>query len=399
MQNIDSYIQEICNNQDFKHMCTLYNSFEIPTKKMEDWKFYSAQELFDRSFEFNSPHILKQADVENVIRDIDYDSLLIFENGAFVPQFSKLTSETVTQQGVSYSVDSSYEDKLEVLNAVGAEDGAVINIGEQATKQHVYIVSFCTAHSGITMQRNVVHTAQNAHVIVTEMFVSLADEVFVNHAITIQTEEQSSCNYTSVQKLGAGSQFIQHVRINQEQHSAATFATFPLSGAYNRSQITVNKNDVYAHTYLNGVFFPEQNEQTDVYVLVNHHASDCETHKMYKGLAKDSGVGVFAGKVFVARDAQHTNATQNSKNILLSHNAKIHSKPQLEIYADDVSCSHGSTTGQIDKEALWYMQTRGIKRSAAMKLLLSGFINDVVNTIPVVSVRNYIQSVLLNKLV
>jgi Fe-S cluster assembly protein SufD len=115
-------------------------------------------------------------------------------------------------------------------------------------------------------------------------------------------------------------------------------------------------------------------------------------------LARDSGLGVFSGKVYVARDAQQTNAVQTNKNILLSDTAKIHSKPQLEIYADDVSCSHGSTTGQIDKDAVWYMQSRGISYSDAIQLLLSGFINEVVNTVSVESVRERIRTAIVRKL-
>ena len=149
---------------------------------------------------------------------------------------------------------------------------------------------------------------------------------------------------------------------------------------------------------MNGLFITNGTDLIDNHTSVHHNQPHCQSNQLYKGILDGKSTGVFNGKIFVARDAQKTNAYQSSKNILLSDDATINTKPQLEIYADDVKCSHGSTTGQLNEEALFYLRSRGLSIASARNLLLYAFANDVLNTIRIDSLKNYLEGLVNKKL-
>lgn len=403
MQTLTSYIhhiQEQSYNARAKELFSEYESLPIPTKRLEDWKFIDTHDWFDSSFVFSHQSILTQEHVASAIESLEFDALLVFENGTYHDSFSRPNSIASAIQN-DYDLGQQYpcRSKFECATLLGAPSGAFVESAEGQSKQHILIVSFFHGAQSYSLQKNRIQVRANSHVVITELQISLSNEpIRINQSVSILCGQGSICEYTSVQRLGSESQLIQSISCFQEQSSACTVSNFPISGAYIRTEVRVEKNAAHAHTFLNGFFFPAMHEHFETYVQANHNAPECETHQLYRGIAKDNGFGVFSGKVHVARDAQKTNTTQNNKNILLSDTAKIHSKPQLEIYADDVSCSHGSTTGQIDKEALWYMQARGISKKTATQLLLGGFIADVISKISEVSVHHMVMKELQNKL-
>lgn len=177
------------------------------------------------------------------------------------------------------------------------------------------------------------------------------------------------------------------------QHRDSNFMcnTITLSGGLVRNNIAVKLADEGCNCNLYGLYLAKGKQLVDNYTFINHAMPLCISNQVYKGIIDDEASAVFFGRVLVAKDAQKTNANQSNKNVLLSESAKINSKPQLEIYADDVACSHGSTTGQLDQEAMFYMQTRGIQKEKARAMLLYGFISEVVNKIPNEAVKAYID--------
>src|SRR5690606_1310756 len=137
----------------------------------------------------------------------------------------------------------------------------------------------------------------------------------------------------------------------------------------------------YIESHMYGLYIPNAHQHVDNHTLVDHRKPNCESNELYKGILNDRSKGVFNGKIFVRQDAQKTNAYQNCRNVILSESASMNTKPQLEIWADDVKCSHGTTTGKLDDEAIFYMQSRGIPRAEAVKLQLAAFAEDVVSLI------------------
>ncbi len=402
MQTITSYIHHIqqqSNNTQAKQLFAEYEAFPIPTKRLEDWKFKDTQDWFTSLYTFTPPSKITQQQLDAAIESLQFDALLVFENGLYHNSFSRPNS-------IASAITNDFEadiphctNKFECASLIGAQSGAAIHVAAKHEKQHVLIVSFFQGNQSYSLQKNRIYVHADSHIIITELQISLSDEpIRINHSVSIKCMQKSSCEYTSVQHLGSKTELIQTISCLQEQESTCTISNFPISGAYVRTNVYVDKIAPHSHTFLHGFFFPAAQEHFETYVEAIHNAPECETHQLYQSIAKDNGIGVFSGKLHVAREAQKTNTTQNNKNILLSKTAKIHSKPQLEIYADDVSCTHGSTTGQIDNEALWYMQTRGISREAATKLLLKGFITDVISKVSNESVKNAIMKALENKL-
>ena len=164
--------------------------------------------------------------------------------------------------------------------------------------------------------------------------------------------------------------------------------TFSASGVILRNDVFNNVNGKNCHSELNGVFAPTEKQHFDNHTTINHFVADCKSFENYKGVIKESGVGVFNGKVIVADGAQQTDSNQSNKNLLLSQNATAHSNPQLEIYADDVKCGHGSTTGALDKDSIFYLRARGIKESDANNILVKAFAKEILQDFVNDDIRN-----------
>lgn len=205
--------------------------------------------------------------------------------------------------------------------------------------------------------------------------------------VHISCDENSVCEQMVLQMESSK----QNIFVCQGRNSTYRGGYFQLSGKQDTIRLFVDKDGENANTDLFGVFFPVSDNEYSIETRVNHNSPQCETEELFRGIADDSASGTFSGLVYVAKGAQKTTARQQNRNILLSNNARIHSEPQLEIYADDVVCNHGSSTGQIDDEALWYMQARGINKTSAMRLLVAGFAGDVLQKVTDENLRSKIE--------
>lgn len=205
------------------------------------------------------------------------------------------------------------------------------------------------------------------------------------------TEENASLRVYEMQNEAAESFRVNHFSALQQQSSTFSLTTASMGSSFIRNNVRAEHAGEACHTELNGLFMPASAQHIDNRTFVGHMYPNCTSDELYKGIAAGSGRGIFNGKVYVARDAQKTNAYQSNKNVLLSPEATINSKPELEIYADDVKCSHGSTTGQLDEQSIFYMQARGIRRSEARKLLLLAFSSDVFARIRHEELRSWFE--------
>ena len=228
----------------------------------------------------------------------------------------------------------------------------------------------------------VVHVAKNAEI---SLYTCYENES--SSDVHISCDENSICEQMVLQMESSK----QNIFVCQERNSTYRGGYFQLSGKQDAIRLCIDKDGENANTDLFGVFFPISNNEYSIETRVNHNSPLCETEELFRGIADDSASGAFSGLVYVAKGAQKTTARQQNRNILLSNNAQIHSEPQLEIYADDVVCNHGSSTGQIDEEALWYMQARGINKITAMRILVAGFAGDVLQKVSDESLRSKIE--------
>ena len=214
---------------------------------------------------------------------------------------------------------------------------------------------------------------------------------FINVSTYVDVEENAHLSIYKIQKNGLETFDLQREYVNQATNSVFTMNTFPLSGRMTRNDLTINVNGSNCETFMNGAYTLKGKSHCDNHTTVDHKVAHCYSKELYKGVIDDRATNVFNGKVFVRKDAQKINAFQSNANILLSETGTVNSKPELEIYADDVKCSHGSTTGQLDDEAVFYLRSRGLSEKSAKELLVKAFLGEVLEEVENEEVSSYVE--------
>jgi len=209
--------------------------------------------------------------------------------------------------------------------------------------------------------------------------------------------ENAQLEYNKIQDKKDNNYSISTEQVFQASNSNFTINTATFNGALVRNNLTIEVDGNNCETNLNGLYLGQNKDHIDNHTIVDHKKPYCNSNEVYKGILDDDSVGVFNGKVFVRQDAQITNAFQQNNNILLSDDAIANSKPELEIYADDVKCSHGSTIGQIDDEAIFYLQSRGLSRKSAINLMINAFAKDALAKISIEALSSYIDNKIENR--
>ena len=209
---------------------------------------------------------------------------------------------------------------------------------------------------------------------------------------------KSIVDYYKIQNDNKQSSLIDTTSIIQENNSVCTLHTFSFGGKLTRNNLTFSQKGEHVESIMKGITIIEEKQHVDHNTLVHHIKPNCESHQDYKGIYADKSVGVFNGKIYVDKIAQKTNAFQQNNNILLDDLATINTKPQLEIFADDVKCSHGCTIGQLDEDALFYLRTRGIPKREAKGLLTYAFANNVLESVAIPALKTRINKLIATKL-
>jgi Fe-S cluster assembly protein SufD len=262
----------------------------------------------------------------------------------------------------------------------------------------ISIVHVFTGENTISQPYAEVVLEQGASLKITEYHLHRGTKTFSNSLTKYEVGSNAELGLDIIQEGKNESYLHTQTLVNQEKDSRFTQNTFTLSGKWVRNNTIVNINGQNSQANLNGVYLPSDSEHVDNHTIIDHKVAHCESNELYRGVMMDKSTGVFNGKVFVRQDAQKTNAFQSNGNVLLSDFATINSKPELEIYADDVKCSHGSTTGQMDDEALFYLMSRGITEKNARILLVNAFAEDVLAEMVNENLREYIESAIKEKL-
>jgi len=223
-------------------------------------------------------------------------------------------------------------------------------------------------------------------------------QYYINSVIEVVMHENSNLNWTLLQNLNCNIGHLSSFDLGLEKNAELKYNFYDFGGGFIRRDINVNFYEPGASLDLNGLFVLSKKQHIDIFSKINHKFSECSSNQLVKGVLFDSSSGVFRGLAHVENKAKKTNANQANHNLLLSPNAKINSIPILEIHEDDVKCTHGSTTGQIDGEAIFYLQTRGINRNDAIRLIVRGFIDEIVNKIKNDNFKNYVKKILIEKM-
>ncbi|MDO9275824.1 MAG: Fe-S cluster assembly protein SufD [Lutibacter sp.] len=391
----------------------------FPTKKDEEWKYTSLNPLLKHDYNL-FPNVEKSVGFKNVeaylINDIE-SYTLIFIDGVFSSFLSETTHEDcdvcVLSSALSrpkykmvidnyFNTIANKNNSLAELNTAFVKEGAFINIPKNTiVPKPVQIINFSTgSEKEVLLQpRNLIIVGENSHVQIIERHQNLSKNTTLTNSVTeIFVHKRAIVDYYKIQNDTNESSLIDSTFISQKQQSVASVNTFSFGGKITRNNLEFYHEGEHITSNLNGISILNEKQHVDNHTLVNHKFPNCESHELYKGIYADKSVGVFNGKVIVQQDAQKTNAFQQNNSILIDDGATVNSKPQLEIFADDVKCSHGCTIGQLDESALFYMQSRGIPKKEAKALLLYAFGNDVVEKIKIPQLKTLISKFIAKKL-
>lgn len=397
------------------------NQFDLlgfPTIRHEEWKYSNVAALLKEAFELDGTSELTMDDLAPLqIPNLD-GNILSFVNGRYKPDLSRLVSPAEQVQittfaealkadpdfvGTHFARYADYQDNaFTALNTALASDGIVVRVPDNTTVEQPIILRFITdaRDKNIASQpRNLVIVGRNAEVTMAESYRTLGERSsFVNVVTEIVLDQDARMQYYKVQDETDKAYHIGTTQVSQTDNSHFYSATVTLNGSFVRNNLNIVLNGQHAEAYMYGLYMPNGRQHVDNHTLVDHAMPNSYSSELYKGILDDNGTGVFNGKIYVRPDAQKTNAYQSCKNVVLSPGASMNTKPQLEIFADDVKCSHGTTTGQLNDEALFYMRSRGIPKDEARTLLLYAFAQDVLSQIKIQPIRDYLEGVVTQKL-
>ena len=355
----------------------------FPTKKEEAWKYTSLNAILKNDFSVfpNTENTIEYRDVKKYfLHEID-SYKVVFVDGVFSSNLSSTTHDGIDVCLMSSALNkpkykmvidtyfnqiASKDESLTSLNTAFANEGAYINIPKsKVADKPIEIMYFSTGSEKalLVQPRNLVIVGENSHVQIIERHQCLNDNAVLTNSVTeIFAAKRAIVDYYKIQNDAAEANLIDNTYVSQKQESHVSVQTFSFGGNLTRNNLNFYHFGERLTSTLNGITIIGEKQHVDHYTLVHHAAPNCESFQDYKGIFSDRATGVFNGKVYVEKEAQKTNAFQKSNNILLSDKATINAKPQLEIFADDVKCSHGCTVGQLDETALFYMQQRGIPK-------------------------------------
>jgi Fe-S cluster assembly protein SufD len=380
----------------------------FPTQRDEEWKYTNLRRLESRSFAVApAPGLLEARPVEWID---EAGMRLVFVDGCWSPA---LSSASALPPGVTISPLRQWWDRdpaeaaktlealraasgpFEHLNLAFLTDGLVVELGaDSQTVEPLYVVHQRTraAQGSMTHPRILVRARPGARCTLIEQFLGPAEaEYFTNAATLFDLAENARVEHYRLQQESTRSFHIGAVTARLAAHSRYALHDLALGASLGRMDATVLLEGAGAHAALHGLLAPRGAQHLDAHTRIDHIAPHTTSEEDYRGVADDRGRGVFNGKVIVRPDAQKVDARQSSRNLLLSPTAEIDTKPELEIYANDVKCSHGATTGQLDAASLFYLRSRGLSEIEARALLIRAFAESILTSVEHPPLKRYLE--------
>lgn len=397
----------------------------FPTVKVEDWKYTNVGPIVTKDFKLSnfSETWKNKNTIEKANKILASDQIvanlssnqIVFIDGHFIEELSNIqnlnnfkllplnlafnaVSEIVNQHFNKYS---QIENGFNALNNSFFVDGYFLHVGDNLIEDEPIVAIFIqsSTEEQIINVRNLIHVGNNSNVKILEVFLSLSNaEDFTNSITEINVSENSFVEHYKFQNESLKGYHIGNLQSNLGRNSNFISHNISFGGALTRNDINIVLNGEGSEAHMYGLFFVKDHQHVDNHTMVDHAKPHCLSNEFYKGILAENSRGVFNGKIMVRKGAQKTNAYQSNKNLLLSGNAKIDTKPQLEIFADDVKCTHGATVGQVDDESLFYLRSRGIDEKSARSLLVNAFANDVLMNMSFKPLRDKINDFVINQM-
>jgi Fe-S cluster assembly protein SufD len=392
----------------------------FPTVADEEWKYTNLAQLAKEN--------LLPATLETEIKSQDVDHLsfpetagshLVLVNGFFREDLSQVRNlDGIVAIDLFHAIgdaryskvvrdylarNADYHDRgLPALNTAFLQSGVFVlipkNVELQAPLQITHVADATTAKSA-NFPRVLIVAEENSSATLVERFVSLGQHAyFTNAVVEVVVKDGARLKHDRLQQESLQAFHVATSSVELGQGSTYNSTAANLGGKLARHDISVVMNHEGAECWVDGLYVVGKDQHTDTHSVIDHKQPYCNSHQLYKGILKDNSRAVFNGKIFVREGAQKTDAMQTNKNLLLSAHARVDTKPQLEIYADDVKCAHGAAVGQIDQDELFYLKTRGINPELGTSLLTYGFAEEVIGKMGIESIRARIDAAVLNQL-
>ena len=372
-----------------------FTELGFPTTHNEDWKYTNVNPIARTEFEPGEAATAEPGWFP--LANLGCSARLVFVNGHFAPHLSsannlpqgiRVHSLAELVQAGSETVESHLaryagfdKQAFVALNTALFEDGAVVEIGRDAAPEqpvHLVFISVAGGTPSVSHPRNLILAGRGSRAAVIESYIGIPSATYFTNAVTeIVAGEGAVLDHYRLQQDSVNAYHVATVQAIQERGSVFNSHNVVLGAALARNDINSMLDAEGAECFLNGLFIANGRRHVDNHTMLDHAKPHCLSRELYKGILDGNGVGIFNGKIVVRKDAQKTNAIQSNRNLMLSGEAVIDTKPQLEIFADDVRCTHGATVGQVDKDALFYLQSRGIAVPEAREMLTQAFATEV----------------------
>lgn len=391
----------------------------MPDRRQEAWRYTSTAFLEQQAYQPLPPEAfdaLQLSDIEELLLGEDTHRL-VFVNGCLMPQ---LAPQTGLEAGLSVGnlaggigqVSAAVREQLdriavhrhvfEALNTALMSDGALVHVAAHAQLSRpieLLHISIGTEQAPIIHPRHLLVLEEGAQAQVIERYCAIGDSRYFNNAlIEVALGEGSELRHQRVQEESRAAQHISDLHVRQQAGSRYALAQASLGAAWSRSDIRLEFAGEQAEAEIDGLLLASDQQLTDMHLQVLHQVPNCRSRESVKGILDGKGRLVFDGHILVARDAQKTDAVLANDNLLLSRSAEVDTKPQLEIYADDVKCSHGTTVGELDQQMLFYLRSRGIPEAQAQQMLCQGFAQQALDAIASEALRERASAQLARRL-
>lgn len=416
-----------------------FSDIGFPTTKDEEWRFTNVAPIAKTAFAIAGESPIRLPAQQ--IRHFNFPGLachqIVFVNGLFAPHLSlifaggrelpagvkilplakvlELDRKLIEPHFARYAVEQ--QDAFTCLNSAFIEDGAFIVVPKGVElDQPIHLLNISIGNSGgsgagdsgarnsgagaiMTHPRNLIVADRDSRICIIEHYVSMDDATYLTNAVTdVVVGDNAHVEHYFIEQESPQAFNVSTLRVHQQRGSRCTSHSVLLGGKLVRNNVNAVLGGEGCDCLINGLYVGSDSQHMDNHMRVEHAQPHGDSRQFYKGILNDRSSAVFSGRIIVNPGAQKTDAKQTNKNLLLSDEAHVDTKPQLEIYADDVKCTHGATIGQLDDEAIFYLRARGLSLSAARSLLIHAFAGESLNRMSIEPVRNYLDTLLLARL-
>jgi Fe-S cluster assembly protein SufD len=391
----------------------------FPTTRLEDWKYCNVAPI--AGVRFRPAALELDERIQEWVEEISFSGLdgtrLVFVNGHYVEELSNIDelpagtkvtnlAKAVTQSEAAAERLGRYANHKDhpfvALNTAFMDDGAFIEVPRGVVVEspiEILYVSTGGEEPWVAHPRNLVIAGQGSQVALVETYVDLGEGVYFNNAVTeIVAEDNAHVDYAKLQSESEAAFHVATVLAYALRNAAVVTNSIQFGARLGREEVTTVLDGEGAEGYLYGLYVTNGQQLIDNHTTIDHAQPHCSSREYYKGILDGKSTGVFNGKILVRKDAQKTDSRQSDQNLLLSETATINTKPQLEIFADDVKCTHGATIGQIDPESIFYLRSRGIGLEEARNLLMVAFAGEIIHHVKVGPFQRQLKAALLAKM-